>query len=288
MTRSGPVRAAVLGSPVAHSLSPALHRAAYAHLGLTEWSYDAIEVDRSGLAGFLAGLDDSWRGLSLTMPLKESVIDLLDDVSPTAQSVRAVNTVVIGPDRRFGLNTDVSGMVAVLREVLRDVPRLGGTRPDLEVVVLGGGATARSCLAALSDVGFESATAYVRRVEGSAEMSATAERVALSLTVRPWPELALDPAARLIISTAPAHATDELTGLVPPRTKGTLVDVVYSPWPTALAAAWQTAGGAAVGGLELLVHQAVGQVRAFTGREVPVDVLRAAAHSSVPRDPPKG
>lgn len=113
-------RAAVLGSPIGHSLSPVLHRAAYAELGLTGWSYDPFEVEEDALAGFLKELEagqDRWAGLSLTMPLKRAVIPLLDEVSATAASVEAVNTLVFAEDgRRIGDNTDIPGMVAALRE----------------------------------------------------------------------------------------------------------------------------------------------------------------------------
>lgn len=110
-------RAAVLGSPIAHSLSPVLHRAAYAELGLDDWSYDRFEVDEAGLPGFVGELDDSWAGLSLTMPLKRAIIPLLDEISDTAASVEAVNTVVFREDgRRVGDNTDIPGMIAALRE----------------------------------------------------------------------------------------------------------------------------------------------------------------------------
>ena len=106
-------RAAVLGSPIAHSLSPALHRAAYASLGL-RWTYEAIEVDEAGLAGFLAGLDRSWAGLSLTMPLKEEAARLLADVDPTARALRSVNTVLPSGAGWRGTNTDVYGMTEAL------------------------------------------------------------------------------------------------------------------------------------------------------------------------------
>lgn len=113
-------RAAVLGSPIGHSLSPVLHRAAYAELGLTGWSYDRFDVDEAALPGFLKELEagpDSWAGLSLTMPLKRAVIPLLDGISDTAASVEAVNTLVFAEDgRRLGDNTDIPGMVAALRE----------------------------------------------------------------------------------------------------------------------------------------------------------------------------
>ena len=108
-------RCAVLGSPIAHSLSPVLHRAAYDALGL-DWSYDAVEVSEDGLPGFLDGLDGSWRGLSLTMPLKRTVVPLLDEMSARAAQARAANTVVLDAGRRVGHNTDIPGAVAAIRE----------------------------------------------------------------------------------------------------------------------------------------------------------------------------
>jgi len=105
-------RCAVLGSPIAHSLSPVLHRAAYDALGL-DWSYDAVEVSEDGLPGFLDGLDGSWRGLSLTMPLKRTVVPLLDEMSARAAQARAANTVVLDAGRRVGHNTDIPGAVSV-------------------------------------------------------------------------------------------------------------------------------------------------------------------------------
>ncbi|MBA3620612.1 MAG: shikimate dehydrogenase, partial [Acidothermales bacterium] len=126
-------RAAVLGKPIRHSLSPLLHRTAYAALGL-DWRYDAVECDESALADVLAGLDDSWVGLSLTMPLKEAVLPLLDEVAPEADVLSAVNTVLLREGRRYGLNTDVDGLAAALREAGAVPPAGGGT-----AVVLGAG-----------------------------------------------------------------------------------------------------------------------------------------------------
>ena len=160
-------RAAVLGSPIAHSLSPALHRAAYAQLGLN-WTYDAFEVDEAGLPAFIAGLDLSWAGLSLTMPLKERVIDLLDDVDDVAASVRAVNTVVPYGTRWRGTNTDVTGMVRALQEA--------GAAADLRTAtLLGTGATARSAIAALAQLGVAFVTVCGRSTTGTRSMVLLAE-----------------------------------------------------------------------------------------------------------------
>ncbi|HEU4675326.1 MAG TPA: shikimate dehydrogenase [Motilibacteraceae bacterium] len=271
------MRAAVLGSPIAHSLSPVLHRAAYAELGL-DWSYDSYDVTETDLPGFVSGLDGDVVGLSLTMPLKRAVIPLLDWVSPLARQVHAVNTVVLGRGRRLGANTDVPGMVAALRE--------RGVAGAASATVVGGGATATSALAALADLGLREAAVVVRRPEAAGELVAAADRLGVRADVRAWAEGA-DPAAGLlardlVISTVPGDAA---AGLLPalPAAPRALFDVVYHPWPTALAAAWASAGGLVVGGLDLLVHQAVLQVGLMTGRDTAglVEVMRAAGERAL-------
>ncbi|QGV81617.1 shikimate dehydrogenase [Streptomyces ficellus] len=267
-------RAAVLGSPIAHSLSPVLHRAAYAALGLTDWSYDRHEVDEAGLPGFLEGLDASWAGLSLTMPLKRAVIPLLDEVTATAAAVEAVNTVVLTDDgRRVGDNTDIPGMVSALRE--RGVEQVDGA------AVLGAGATASSALAALSRVCDGPVTAYVRSEARAAEMRGWGERLGVEVRTAGWERAAEALRAPLVIATTPAGTTDALAAVVPDR-PGTLFDVLYDPWPTALAAAWSGRGGAVVGGLDLLVHQAVLQVEQMTGRTpAPMAAMRSAGEAAL-------
>ncbi|MGW3215257.1 shikimate dehydrogenase [Streptomyces parvus] len=250
-------RAAVLGSPIAHSLSPVLHRAAYAELGLADWSYDRFEIDEAALPGFVEGLDASWAGLSLTMPLKRAIIPLLDEISATAASVEAVNTVVFTEDgRRIGDNTDIPGMVAALRE--RGVDKVESA------AVLGAGATASSALAALAVVCAGPVTAYVRSPERAAEMRGWGGRLGVDVMIADWADGAAALSAPLVIATTPAGATDAFTGSVP-EAPGILFDVLYEPWPTALAAAWSARGGAVVGGLDLLVHQALLQVEQMTG-----------------------
>ncbi|MEU0956763.1 shikimate dehydrogenase [Streptomyces niveus] len=267
-------RAAVLGSPIAHSLSPVLHRTAYAELGLTDWSYDRFEVAEAQLPAFLGGLDPSWAGLSLTMPLKRAVIPLLDAVSKTAASVEAVNTVVIdGDGRRTGDNTDIPGMLAALRE--------RGVTAVESAAVLGAGATASSALAALSQLCTGPVTAYVRSEARAAEMRGWGERLGVDVRTADWSEAADALNAPLVIATTPARATDELAPRVPGR-PGTLFDVLYDPWPTALAAAWSAQGGPVVGGLDLLVHQAVLQVELMTGRApAPLAVMRKAGEQAL-------
>ncbi|MGW7357551.1 shikimate dehydrogenase [Streptomyces sp. NPDC054802] len=267
-------RAAVLGSPIAHSLSPVLHRAAYAALGLTDWSYDRFEVDEAVLPGFVAGLDASWAGLSLTMPLKRAIIPLLDGISDTAAAVEAVNTVVFTEDgRRLGDNTDIPGMVAALRE--RGVEKVDSA------AVLGAGATASSALAALARVCTGPVTAYVRSEARAAEMRGWGERLGVDVRTADWADAAEALRAPLVIATTPAGTTDALVPEVP-AAPGTLFDVLYDPWPTALAEAWSGNGGAVVGGLDLLVHQAVFQVERMTGRSpAPLQAMRKAGERAL-------
>jgi shikimate dehydrogenase len=269
-------RAAVLGSPIAHSLSPVLHRAAYEELGLTDWSYDRFEVDEAALPGFVEGLGPEWAGLSLTMPLKRAVIPLLDEISDTARSVEAVNTVVLTEDgRRVGDNTDIPGMVAALRE--------HGIEKVDSAAILGAGATASSALAALARVCTGEISVYVRSEARAAEMRQWAERLEAEVRVADWADAEQALRAPLVVATTPAGATDALAPRIPER-PAALFDVLYDPWPTQLAARWSAYGGAVVSGLDLLVHQAVLQVERMTGRSpAPLAAMRAAGERSLAR-----
>ncbi|MGW0878631.1 shikimate dehydrogenase [Streptomyces sp. NPDC002671] len=267
-------RAAVLGSPIAHSLSPVLHRAAYDALGLTDWSYDRFEVDEAALPGFVEKLGPEWAGLSLTMPLKRAVIPLLDGISDTAASVDAVNTVVFTEDgRRLGDNTDIPGMVAALRE--------HGIEQVDSAAILGAGATASSALAALARICTGEVVAYVRSEARAAEMRQWGERLDVDVRTADWSDAAQALRAPLVIATTPAGTTDALVTAVPER-PATLFDVLYEPWPTELAARWSMFGGAVVGGLDLLVHQAVLQVEQMTGcRPAPLEAMRHAGEKAL-------
>ena len=257
-------RAAVLGSPIAHSLSPVLHRAAYAQLGL-DWTYDAIEVDSAGLAGFLAGCGPEWAGLSLTMPLKRAVLPLLASASELVSVVGGANTVVFGDQGLVGHNTDVFGIIEALRGI--------GAQPG-PAMVLGGGATAASALAALARMGCPSVTVRARRPEAAADLVEVAERLGLELEVTGWPDrLPSREEASIVVCTVPAAAGEALARAVP-ADPGWLLDVSYSPWPPALFAAWVAAGGRAVAGDEMLLHQAVEQVRLMTGLDPDVATMR--------------
>lgn len=276
-------QAAVLGHPIDHSLSPVLHRAAYSGLGLTGWGYHAVEVDEAGLASFLAGLDETWVGLSLTRPLKRAVRPLLAGESTLATAVGAVNTVTFAPEGPVGDNTDVAGIVAALREVGVDRVR--------RAAVLGGGATATSAIAALRELGCDRPTVHVRRLSTTAQLQAAAERLGARPVLAGLDEVGLAPLAEaeLVISTVPASAADALAGpvLAAARRAGEvplpLMDVVYAPWPTTLAQCWTAAGGRAVGGFLLLLYQAVEQVRLMTGRTAPLERMRRAGEAELAR-----
>ena len=267
-------RCAVLGSPVAHSLSPALHRAAYVELGL-DWEYDAHEVREHDLPAFLQGLDGSWRGLSLTMPLKRAVVLLLDELSERATQARAANTVVLERGRRVGHNTDVPGVSAALRE--RHDGRLDSA------IVVGGGATAASVLLALGDLGCAAATLVVRDPARARETIEAVSRHPSPprVDVRTLEELVGGAVAvgDLVASTVPAEAqTPELVSACSAAT--VVFEVVYDPWPTPLAAAALADGRVLVSGLDLLVHQAVLQVELMTGGRPTLGTLRAALPDS--------
>ncbi|WP_182905967.1 shikimate dehydrogenase [Microbispora sp. H13382] len=270
-------RAAVLGSPIAHSLSPVLHRAAYAEMGLDDWRYDAIECAEDGLAGLIGGLGPEWAGLSLTMPLKRAVLPLLDTVSDLALAVGGANTVVFREGgARHGENTDVYGIVRALAEA--------GVPAPASAVVLGGGATAASAVAALRETGLAEVTLVVRDPARAGETLRVAERLGTRVTVRSFDDF--DPAADLVVSTLPSGAADALAERVAARLpeKAALFDVVYAPWPTALAAAVRARGCAVVGGFPMLLHQAVRQVELMTGRaDVPVEAMRAAGEAEIAR-----
>jgi shikimate dehydrogenase len=268
------MRCAVLGDPIEHSLSPMLHRAAYLALGL-DWTYDAVRVTAGGLSAYVDGLDATWRGLSLTMPLKREVVPLLTTRDAWTEMAGAANTLLLDADGgRHGLNTDVPGAEAAIARA--------ADHHLATAVVLGGGATATSVLLALAERGLERATVVVREPARAADTVAALGRHPdpPDVEVVDWHDLA-PVSADILVSTVPAEAqtADVLAAVagVP-----LVFDVVYDPWPTPLAAAATSTGQTLVGGLELLLWQAVDQVRAMTGRfDVPVDAMREAGEAGL-------
>jgi len=299
-------RAAVIGSPVSHSLSPVLHRAAYAGLGLDGWSYERRETDSEAMSALLAELaapvqaGPAWAGLSVTMPHKQTLLAHLDVIDPLAEAVGAVNTVVAqrsgaGSALLAGFNTDVAGIVGALREAARtQAPDRPDGRLRIEqAVVLGSGATACSALAALGELRAGRITVVARRHAGPGRALSAAHRMGLDIETLTWKpadsasnteaagRLA---AADVVISTLPAHAADPLAHPLRQaldQAEGTrpgavMLDVVYAPWPTAVAGAWAHAGGALAPGWLMLLHQAVPQVQLMTGQQPDIDLMRTA------------
>jgi shikimate dehydrogenase len=266
------MRAAVLGRPISHSLSPVLHRRAYEVLGLEGWCYDAHDVGEDELAGFVAGLDASWSGLSLTMPLKRSVLPLLDEASALVRLAGAANTLVLRDGRRLADNTDVAGAAAALRAA--------GVTAPAAALVLGAGGTAAAVLAALAELGLAEVTVAVRDASRAGELRAAAARLGVAVALTAYhavpDRLGEFP---LLVSTVPAGAADRFADL-PFGADQVVFDVLYHPWPTPLAAAALAAGATVVGGLELLLQQAVGQVELMTGRPAPVEAMRTALYAA--------
>lgn len=244
------MKAAVLGSPIAHSKSPALHQAAYRALGL-DWTYERYEVGSGALQRFLADREGEFAGVSLTMPLKDEAFELADVRDDASLATLASNTLVFR-DRRYGYNTDVTGFIEALRY-------RGIAQPD-SVTILGTGATARSAAFAMHSIGVGTITVAGRRpaaLDAFLAWFATCGGIATSVAWEAVPEV-----TDLTISTTTAGATDERA--LPPNCT-TLFDVIYAPWPTEYAARWVRAGGTVLGGLDLLVHQAAEQVLLMTG-----------------------
>lgn len=249
---------AVLGAPIAHSQSPALHRAAYRVLGLP-WSYEAVEMNSADLAEFIASRGREWRGLSLTMPLKHTVMPLTSSLDETARLTGAANTVLF--DRHGntaalrGFNTDVAGIVRALRAAQVGAVSL--------VHVLGSGATAASAVAASAQLGAERIVIWARSPERAAALVPLAGTLGVAIEIRDQHDGVADPTAQLVISTLPGGVDAGVDFPTTVRERALLFDVAYDPWPSALARTWQRAGGAVLSGLAMLTQQALLQVRIF-------------------------
>jgi shikimate dehydrogenase len=259
---------AVLGSPIAHSLSPALHRAAYAHLGL-DWEYQRHEVVVAELAGFVAGCGPDWRGLSLTMPLKEAALEL-GEVDELARSAGASNTLVFADDGTRRLyNTDVGGLVNALTAA--------GVAAE-RATIIGSGATARSSLVSLARLGVTEVTVVARTPAKAAVLVPLAERLGVRVSLQAWEELVAP--TDLLVSTVNAGAADDRADELAAASEA-VFDVIYHPWPTPLAQAAVARDRVVLNGLDLLVHQALLQIELMTEASVPATVLYRAGHSAL-------
>jgi shikimate dehydrogenase len=268
---------------VAHSLSPVLHSAAYGELGLTGWTFDRLEAGAEELPGLVAGLGEEWVGLAVTMPGKRAALALADQRTDRAVAVGAANTLVPLGDGRWRADcTDVDGVIGALTAA-------GGYRPSPGAtgLLLGAGGTAAAALAGLAELDVTDVVLVVREPARAADAVATAERVGVRADVRRWADVdlrALASESAVVVSTVPAAAVDphvaELAGA------GCVLDVIYHPWPTRLAEAVAQQGGRLATGLDMLLHQAFGQVEQFTGKPAPKTVMRDALYEATGRTVP--
>lgn len=260
------IRAAVLGSPISHSLSPVLHRAAYQTLGL-DGEYEAIEVKAGNLAEFIATRDETWTGFSLTMPLKEEVLKIATSVDPLALHIQSANTLLRSDAGWRALTTDVSGFQhALAAHHIMEFER---------VLIIGAGATARAAVAACDDSGRH--IAIIRRSSNRDDaMRSAASKSAISFIE--WGGELLP--ADLVINTTPSGVADIFLSQVISRPAGVFFEALYNPWPTQLLARWRAKGGQVIDGLDLLVHQGIDQValmgQVAVDRDLLAPLLRAA------------
>jgi shikimate dehydrogenase len=270
-------RCGVLGSPVAHSLSPSLHAAGYAAQGLVDWSYERIECTAEQLPQLVAQAGPEWVGWSVTMPGKAAAAAVATHRSDRVRLLGVANTLYRTGDGWAAENTDVDGV--------REALRAHGLTAPRRSLLLGGGHTARAVVAALAELGAGEVVLAGRRPTSTAGCAATARELGLEVQ-----EIGFDPAAvgaaaegcDLVVSTVPAGGADALAGAV--ARVPALLDVVYAPWPTALAVA--AADRVTVTGLDMLQHQAFRQFELFTGFPAPRSAMRAgllaASGSSLP------
>ncbi|NUL48641.1 shikimate dehydrogenase [Cellulosimicrobium funkei] len=285
--------AGVLGHPIAHSRSPVLHRAAYRTLGLAV-DYHAHDVTPEDLPAFMAGLTGEWLGLSVTMPLKSPMMRQVGRFSPRVERLGFLNTVVWEADgTTTAYNTDVEGIVESLVFAGFDRSEAGG-----RMGILGGGGTAAAAIAAAHLMGLSGVDLFVRTPAKAAEHAELARGFGLAARVRSLQDFPTAAAGfRAVVATLPPRAADPTAAGLAGETGGglpPLLDAAYDPWPSALATAWGSRGGQVVSGLEMLLYQAVEQVRLFTGRVLPagsapdwaaVTAAMAAALDLPPRTP---
>ena len=266
------MRLAVLGSPITHSKSPALHRAAYRVLGL-DWHYDAFEVAPAGLEDFIRSRGLQWRGLSLTMPLKHDVMPLLDIADPVAVLSGGANTVLFqesgGGSTLHGFNTDVFGIVEAFRHA--GVARLSTVR------ILGAGATAASALIAVAQLGAGRVLVSARSEIKLVALVELGRQLGVDVHAAPPDSVDGGIVPDAVISTLPGGADHPYRFDAPTRASSMLFDVAYDPWPSPLAASWLETGGRVIPGIEMLVNQALMQVRIFVGGDADRILPREAA-----------
>jgi len=250
------IQAAVLGSPISHSLSPRLHNAAYKFLKISG-TYSAFEVPEGTLHNFLSDKSDSWTGFSLTMPLKEEALDCVDFIDPLAQRIKSGNTIVKQDGVWKLFTTDVIGF--------KNAWNLHSGKQPLSVVIIGSGATARAAAAA-----FDSAGTRIQIIHRNSEREDSLRNCVQesSLDFSPWEFKDYLLSSDLVINTTPKFALDEFAAALVTKPSGIFFDALYDPWPTHFAHAWSAQGGRVIGGLELLIAQGIEQIKFFTGADI--------------------
>ncbi len=268
-------KAAVLGSPVAHSRSPQLHLAAYHALGLDDWTYERIECTADELPSLVRGLGPEWVGLSVTMPGKFAALEIADQRTRRAQMVGSANTLVRTERGWRADNTDIDGVAGALgyRYDPRDPAPLRGTR----AIVLGAGGTAPAAVAALAGLGADEVTVVARSREKAARLIQLGSELGAHTEHREFADPALPDltaSAEVLVSTIPAEVAAEYVSVF--AAAPVLLDAIYDPWPTPLARAVAAVGGEVISGLQMLLNQAFTQVELFTGRPAPREQMAAA------------
>jgi shikimate dehydrogenase len=261
-------RAAVLGSPIAHSRSPQLHLAAYRALGLAEWSYERIECGAEHLPSLVSGFGAEWVGLSVTMPGKFAALQFAGERTTRAQLVGSANTLVRTASGWRADNTDIDGVTGALGPALRE--RRGGDAAA--AVILGSGGTAPAALVGLVELGVQHVSIAARSREKVAALLVLGDRLGVETR---WVELGAPLAdVSIVVNTIPADVAARFADTI----SGTpvLLDAIYDPWPTPLALVVEAAGGRVVSGLEMLLNQAFSQVEQFTGLPAPKEAMIAA------------
>jgi shikimate dehydrogenase len=264
----GPARrAAVLGSPISHSRSPDVHLAAYRALGLTSWTYDRIECTAEQLPALVAGLGPEWVGLSITKPGKFAALAAASECTERAASIGSANTLVQTTTGWRADNTDIDGVVGALTADLV-APRRGA--------VLGSGGTAPAAVAGLAALGVQDIAVIARNEDKAAALVSVGRRLGVDIR---WVELGTRvPDLDVAVSTLPADIAAGYAHTI--EGVPVLLDAIYDPWPTPLAAAVRAGGGRVISGLQMLLHQAIAQVEQFTGLPAPKEVMRQALPGS--------
>lgn len=254
-------KAGVLGSPIAHSRSPQLHLAAYRALGLHDWTYERIECSADELPGVVSGFGPEWVGVSVTMPGKFAALAFADERTARAELVGSANTLVRTPGGWRADNTDIDGVIGALGAA------------SGHAVVAGSGGTAPAVMVGLAELGVSGISVLARNPDKAARLVELGERVGVPVRFSPLDDAAVE-GATVLVNTLPAEVASRYApafACVP-----VLLDAIYDPWPTPLAAAVTAAGGRVISGLQMLLHQAFAQVEQFTGQPAPRAAMAAA------------